>query len=135
MARPREYDAEDLAIKLEAYIEREDQPFIQEFCLEENVSVDTIYRLEKDNMSLSEAIKKALRKQEVYILKNASTGKINPVFGIFRLKQKCFGYTDKAEFDVTAKQELPDHIDIEKLKAERDALLKQLTDEDLQVAK
>ena len=125
MARPVIFDADVLAIKLLDYIDKTDQPFIQEFCLNEDVSRDTVYRLAKDNKALSDSIQKALDKQELYILQNASIGKVNPVFGIFRLKQPAFGYTDKADLTLTAKQELPDPG---QLKGELKSILQDMTE-------
>ncbi len=95
--RPPIYDADVIADKMELFIEEHEEPFIQEFCLNEGMSPDTFYRLMKVNERLSEAHKKALAKQELYILKNAPTGKYNPVFAIFKLKQAFHGWTDKVE--------------------------------------
>ncbi|QGZ99422.1 hypothetical protein [Dehalobacter restrictus] len=93
--RPKEYDPEIIADRLEQFIKDNDQPFIQQFCLDEDISKQSFYNLCNSNKRLLDANKKALDKQELFILNNAPTGKYNPVFGIFRLKQPCFGYVDK----------------------------------------
>ena len=45
MSRPRVFDSEDLADKLDIYVQESDDPMVQEFCLLNKVSKDTIYRL------------------------------------------------------------------------------------------
>jgi hypothetical protein len=128
LGRPRIYDPEVLADKLDAYIEDTPEPLIQEFCLNENINKDTLYRLEKENKHLSDSMKKAIQKQEIYLVRNGSTGKVNPVFAIFRLKQPTFGYTDKADITLTAKQE---EYDPAQLKSQLRDLLAELPEDEI----
>ena len=104
--RPRIYDADELAEELLEYIENSDDPMIEEFCYNRHVNKDTIYRLEKENSSLADAIKRCHLKQEILTVRNVQNNMSNPTFGIFKLKQKRFGWTDKQELDVAIK-ELP----------------------------
>ena len=39
--------------------------------------------------------------QEVRTVRGAQNGIINPTFAIFKLKQKCYGWTDKQEVEST----------------------------------
>ena len=108
--RPTTIDVNDVIDKLNIYINENEEPFIQEFCLNYDISKARFYDLAGTNQELSDAIKKAIMKQELYIVKNASKSKINPVFGMFRLKQPTFGYTDKTEIDQTIKGEIKVNI-------------------------
>lgn len=94
---PKQFNIDDIIEKLNIYIDETEEPFIQEFCLNYNISRVHFYELSKSSSELSNTIKKCLLKQELYIVKNASKNKINPAFSMFRLKQPCFGYTDKQE--------------------------------------
>jgi len=65
---------------------------------------------EKDDYSYS--IKKALQKCESAIEFGAMTGKLNPVFSIFNLKNN-YGWKDKTEVDQNIKSEEKIIIDIQ----------------------
>lgn len=95
--RPPKFDADVLAKKLEKYISLCDDPIVQEFCLGQKVSRDTLYRLAKINEVLSDNIKRLHSKQEVRTIRKAESGEINATFAIFKLKQPCYGWTDKQE--------------------------------------
>ena len=99
--RPKIYNVEDIIEKLEKYITENEEPMIKEFCLNYGISSSHLYELKSDNERLSETIKKAIEKEEVFLLKNAERQKINPVFAMFRLKQPAFGYKDKTEVETT----------------------------------
>lgn len=43
--------------------------------------------------------KRAVKKQEAYLVKQGTKGRINQVMAIFRLKQPQHGYSDKQEFE------------------------------------
>ena len=95
--RKEVYDA------LEAYIARTPDPTIVGF-----VSWDSIplkYDVTDDNINDWEEFtrlrKRAVRKQEAYLLQAAGTGRFNPTFAIFRLKQPVHGYKDRVEQDIT----------------------------------
>ena len=97
MSRPIKFNPDELAEKLNDYVKNTDNPMIQEFCVLNNVTKDTIYRLCQDNEKLSDSIKACHTKRELYIVRNTEQGNINATFSIFQLKQKCFGWTDKQE--------------------------------------
>jgi len=97
--RPAKYDPEKVAIELNDYVEENDDPMIQQFCYETKISKDAIYRLAKECDSLNDSIKRCHAKQEVRTIKGAENGTINATFAIFKLKQKCYGWSDKQEFE------------------------------------
>jgi hypothetical protein len=97
--RPKQFNTEDIVKSLEAFISQNDEPLIQEFILNYGISPSRFYYLAKDNPELSDTIKKAINKQELYLIKKTEAGAINPIFAIFRLKQKQFGWTDKQEIE------------------------------------
>ena len=107
MARPRTYNAEDITKALNKYIDETEDPLIQEFVLNYGISIDQLYdiakRDEEDSKELSLTIKKAIQKQEVFLVRNVSTRKVSEAFGIFRLKQPQHGWTDKQEVAIDAK--------------------------------
>lgn len=97
--RPPKYDVNDIIDKLKEFILAEDEPLIQAFILSYGISPRHFYELAEKNEELSQTIKKAITKQEYYLIKGAESGRINPTFAIFRLKQKQFGWTDKQEIE------------------------------------
>ena len=50
--RKRIYDAEVLAEQLDNYIDKSEDPMIEEFCLINKIAKDTIYRLAKEFLYL-----------------------------------------------------------------------------------
>lgn len=109
MARPKVYKAEEVAKDLEKYIKETEDPMIEEFCLpKDRPGKDTLYRLEKECTKLSDAIKSCHAKQQVRTVRNVEAGKMNPTWAIFKMKQPCYGWTDKQEIEhsgeVTNKQ-------------------------------
>jgi hypothetical protein len=112
MGRTSTYNADDLAIELEIYVDGSDDPYIEEFCLNRGVTRDTIYRLEKTNQHLSDTIKKCHAKQQMRTIRGAENGTINSTFAIFKLKQKCYGWTDKQELDIGNKDDKPFEVNI-----------------------
>jgi len=105
--RPKEFDPTELAIQLLEYMEVNDDPMIQEFCLQRKVSKDTIYRLAKESPRLSDSIKLINLKQEVRTIRNAENNTGNSTFAIFKLKQKCYGWTDKQELEHSGEIKMP----------------------------
>lgn len=95
------FDALELAKELDKYVRESDDPMIAEFCYQRAVSKDTIYRLEKDCKELADSIKKCHTKQEMITVRKAESGAMNATFAIFKLKQKCYGWTDKQETEHT----------------------------------
>lgn len=89
---------------LAEYIDAEEDPTIVGF-----VSVNPIaiqYDVSDDNINDWEQFtrlrKRAVRKQEHYLLKQGGAGKYNPTIAIFRLKQPQHGYTDRQDRDITS---------------------------------
>ena len=62
---------------------------------------ELIYRLAKENEKISNTIKAIHEKQKMRTVRKAEVGEINPTFAIFKLKQKCYGWTDKTEVEST----------------------------------
>lgn len=97
MARPVKYDVNDIKNSLDEYIANTDDPMIVDFCVQYGISKGHLYELAKNDSALNDTIKMSCDKQERYIVKQTQSGNIPPAFGIFRLKQKQFGWTDKTE--------------------------------------
>ena len=112
MARPREYVPEVVAAELLEYIEKTEDPMIEEFCmLDTSPCKDTVYTLAKKCKILSDTIKRCHVKQQIRTVRKAESGDINTTFAIFKLKQKCYGWTDKQEVEMSGSQRII--IDIE----------------------
>ena len=97
MARPRIYNADDIRVKLDAYIDSTDDCLIDEFLLNEYMPAQTLYRLAKESEALNDSIKRCHHKQALRVQRGAENGTINPTFAIFKLKQPCYAWTDKQE--------------------------------------
>jgi hypothetical protein len=86
------------------YIDRTPDPTIVGFVswdptpIELNVTDDNI----NDWEEFSRLRKRAVKKQEAYLLMGATTGKLNPTMAIFRLKQPVHGYKDRVDTDITS---------------------------------
>lgn len=118
IGRPRKYDINDVIEKFEEYIKKEEEPLVQEFALNYGISRPRLYELAEENKELSDTIKKAIEKQEVFLLKGATRGQLNPTFCIFRLKQPCFGYNDKQEIEHNGKLKTESKVDLSGLSIE-----------------
>jgi len=125
MARPRTYIPEDIAGELLNYIETTEDPMIAEYCLlEGSPTKDTLYRLAKECTVLSDSIKRCHEKQQIRTVRKAESGEINTTFAIFKLKQKCYGWTDKQEVENTNKNiDLTEEMTKEEKKEEIKRLL------------
>lgn len=99
MARPKEIDVKDVIRKLDKYIKDNEEPLIQEFILNYGISKSRFYALAEENSLLKDTIKNAILKQEIFLIRGTERGKLNATFSIFRLKQKCFGWSDKQEVE------------------------------------
>ena len=115
MVRPKVYDSDEINKDLIKYMETTDDPYIEEFINMNVFSADTFYRLAKENELLSDTIKRVHRKQMMRTVRKAEVGEINPIFAIFKLKQKCYGWTDKQEIDqnIANKDDKPFKVEIE----------------------
>lgn len=89
---------------LEQYIKRTPDPTIVGFVSWDEVPLK--YDVTDDNINdweeFSRLRKRAVKKQEAYLLQAAGTGRFNPTFAIFRLKQPVHGYKDRVEQDITS---------------------------------
>lgn len=96
------------------YIDNTEDPTIVGF-----TSAYRKYSVNKDYISdhneFSELRKRAIEKQEAYLLRNGTSNKANPTMAIFRLKQPQHGFSDKQQQDIKVEQVTP-LIDIKKLK-------------------
>ena len=93
------YNADELAKKLDEYIDNTDDPIIEEFCMINRMSRDTLHRHSQESVVLSDTIKRCHAKQIIRTQRLAESGDINTTFAIFKLKQKCYGWTDKQEVE------------------------------------
>lgn len=99
VGRPQIYTPEqikEIVKDFEQFIDDNVDPRITKFCVEYKK-----YRVNKDYISdheeFSELRKRAIQKQEDYLLEGAVTNKLNPMFSLFRLKQPQHGYKDRTE--------------------------------------
>lgn len=103
VGRPQMYAPEEIgliATDLHNYILENDDPTIVGFTSSYNkfnVNKDYIH----DHEEFSDLTKRAVEKQEQYLLKNGGSNKYNPTIAIFRLKQPQHGYTDRSQVDNT----------------------------------
>lgn len=95
---PKKYTKEyldDLAIKLEQYVDATPIPFLKEFCYQNRLRSDTI---SKDCYGRSEKFDETVMylkdKQEVNLVKSALGNKTNPAMAIFTLKNVA-GWRDQ----------------------------------------
>jgi len=95
--RPKIYDSKEITKDLLIYIENTADPMIEEFVLNSAFSGDTLYRLAKDDEKLSETIKNVHKKQSIRTQRLVEAGDMNPTWAIFKMKQPCYGWTDKQE--------------------------------------
>ncbi len=120
---PKQYHGDKVTKDLIDYIEKADDPIIEEFCLTKgNPCKETLYRIAKECKELSNAIKRCHEKQMLRTQRLAEKGEINTTFAIFKLKQPCYGWTDKQVVESTNKNvEL--ELSEEENKAEVDKIL------------
>ena len=117
MGRQRIYSAEDLDRLLSEYIDNTSDPIIEEFCLINRMSRDTLHRYSQESVNLSDTIKRCHAKQIIRTQRLAESGDINTTFAIFKLKQRCYGWTDKQEIDQV-------NVNVDMSEAEADEILK-----------
>jgi hypothetical protein len=84
-----------------AYIKDNDDPTIVKFTANyEKYSINKDYI--NNHEEFCELRKKAIQKQEAFLLEGATNNKTNPTFSIFRLKQPQHGYKDRIDTDLTS---------------------------------
>lgn len=110
--RPRVYDSNKINKDLIEYMNSTDDPYVEEFILSQPFSPDTFYRLAKENSELSDTIKRLHEKQKLRTVRGAEKGDINSTFAIFKLKQKCYGWTDKQEVEHTGKIDIEQKVSL-----------------------
>lgn len=99
IGRPQTYKPEQIAEMVSdfaKFINENEDPRIVHF-----TSTYNKYTINKDYISdhaeFSELRKKAIEKQEDYLLRGATKNELNPMFSLFRLKQPQHGYKDRTE--------------------------------------
>jgi hypothetical protein len=107
MTFQKKFDIDDLNKAFIEYVDSDEYPTIERFCLQQDMSRDTFYRLlnqevfDEDGCGkenpLSDTKKKADQKAEDYLQRNALKNTVNPIFAMFCLKQKRHGWKDKQE--------------------------------------
>lgn len=101
--RPQTYTPAQIAemvTDLALYIKTEEDPTIVGFSSSyEKYFITRDYI--NDHEEFSTLRKKAIEKQEGYLLKGATQNKLNPTFSLFRLKQPQHGYKDRVDTDIT----------------------------------
>jgi polyribonucleotide nucleotidyltransferase len=97
---------QEIVDDLTTYIEEREDPTIVGF-----TSSYRKYSVNKDYISdhreFSELRKRAIEKQEAYLLDGVTKNKLNATMGIFRLKQPQHGFTDKQQQDVRVENVTP----------------------------
>lgn len=104
VGRPPKLTKEQKQEVLEAfrlYIERTADPTIVGFVSWDSVPLSYwVTDDDIDNWQEFYALRKrAVKKQEAYLLDASGRGKYNPTMGIFRLKQPTHGYTDRQDLN------------------------------------
>ena len=89
--RPRVHDREDLAKKLQEYIDANDVPIVAEFAYLNGVSKGRLYEMPE----LAELIKKATTKKEAALERGTLNGSLCVPMAIFSLKQ--LGWRDNKQ--------------------------------------
>ncbi len=83
----------------EEYIADNNDPTIVKFCALDKTAIQ--HKVTKDNIhdwkEFSELRRRAIDKQEAYLLEGAPRNRLNASVAIFRLKQPQHGYTDRQE--------------------------------------
>jgi len=103
VGRPQMYTPEqiqEIVHDLTLYIEEHDDPTIVGFTSSYDkhiVNKDYINNHEE----FCELRKRAIEKQEAYLLSGATTNQLNPTVSIFRLKQPQHGYTDRTQQEIS----------------------------------
>lgn len=110
MGRPPKLTLEERAEVLsafESYIKINPDPTIVGFTASDPVALK--YFVNKDNIhdwdDFSELRRRAIEKQEHYLLYGATRGQLNASVSIFRLKQPQHGYKDRVDSDITSNGE------------------------------
>ncbi len=95
MARPREYDREQLLVDFARYIEETEIPIVAEFAYKHGLTKQFMYDCEE----FSDLVKRCTTKKEAALEAKALGGDVNVTMAIFSLKQ--LGWSDRQ--DITHK--------------------------------
>jgi hypothetical protein len=94
---------EEVYTAFDEYIRNEPDPTVVHFVSSDETAMQ--YNVSRDNINdweeFSTLQKKAIQKQEAYLLRNGGRGVYNPTMAIFRLKQPQHGYKDRIDSDIT----------------------------------
>ena len=100
VANHKKYNLQTVADKLEAYIQSTDNPSVAEFCSNfSNPVKDTLYNYAKEYKPISDSLKRINAIQEARTIRMLEAGELNPIYGIFKLKQPAYGWTDKQQVE------------------------------------
>jgi hypothetical protein len=103
--RPPKFTPEEINIivaDLDSYIRETDDPTISWFVSHYD-KYDVVDQYIFDREEFSGLVKRAIKKQEAYLLRGATKNELNSTFSLFRLKQPQHGYKDRTETDITSK--------------------------------
>lgn len=121
--RPPKLKSEQRAEVFQAlsdYIQRTPDPTVVGFCAWDPVAIK--YDVTDDNIydwpEFSGLRKRAIIKQEAFLVEAATRNKINPTVAIFRLKQPQHGYTDRQQVEQSGEvKHTYEELDDEQLEA------------------
>ena len=113
---------QEVAQRIDEYFricgEYDHKPSVEGMALALNVDRRRLWEIREGhkgkNPAVSDTIKKAMKLLQLYLADCMQNGKINPVSGIFLLKNN-FAYQDKQEVVVTPNQPLGDEADTKQL--------------------
>jgi hypothetical protein len=93
----------EVLLAFDLYIQRTADPTIVGFCSWDPVPL--MYYITDDDIDNWEEFnalrKRAVHKQEAFLIEAGGRGKYNPTMAIFRLKQPTHGYKDRIDTDIT----------------------------------
>lgn len=88
---------EEINALLENYIEITDIPIVAEFAYINDITRQRLYEFAEQNSRFSDTMKKCVTKKEAQLERFGLLNVINPVMGIFSLKQ--LGWRDKVSIE------------------------------------
>jgi len=100
---PRQYTAQQMIDDLRVYIDENDNPILEEFLLSVPYCKETMHRHKAESIELANIIKELHCKQEVRTIKRVENGDMPVAWAIFKMKQRQYGWTDKSELEIAAK--------------------------------
>jgi len=110
MARPNEYNIDDMIKKINEYTDEEQVPILKEVCYKNGWNYIYLFELESKNPKLSESIRRLMYKKEVMLEKLGLFNVINSSIAKFSLFQ--LGWREKQEIEHTGNKEKPVMVSI-----------------------